>query len=114
MYAAIWHRSHIAIMSAYPLTLSNGVYNYNFSVDSTQVYGGTAGYKQLATGIWGMASGDANGDGVINTTDKTIWRSEAGNQGYLITDFNMDTQVSNDDANDLWLQNTALSSQIPD
>ena len=69
LYAVIRHRNHIAIMNANPMTLTGTTFSYNFSTAITQAYGGPAGYKQIATGVFGMVSADADADGNITVLD---------------------------------------------
>jgi hypothetical protein len=62
-----------------------------------------------------MISGDGNGDGMVDTSDKAaLWGSQVGKAGYLSGDFNMNAQVNNQDKNDKWLMNTGFNSQVPD
>ncbi len=114
LFVVIWHRNHLGILSAVPLTETNGIYSYDFSTAITQVYNGGAGYKEIATGIFGMVAGDADADGEINTVDKTVWANQAGTRGYESADFDMNTQVDNKDKNDIWSQNGSYSSQLPE
>ena len=113
-YVVVWHRNHLGILSANALTESGGIYSYDFSTSIAKAYGGGAGYKLIDTGVYGMAGGDANGDGVINATDKALWSANAGTDGYKATDFNLDAQVNNPDKNDTYLENGSLSSQVPE
>ena len=114
LYVVIWHRNHLGIMSASAVTQTGGIYNYDFTNSSAKAYGGTAAQKQLATGIWGMVTGDGNGDKFINATDKSaVWSTSVGNVGYLSADFNMNSQVNNQDKNDKWLINLTYQSQVP-
>jgi len=114
LYAVIWHRNHLGVLSAYPLTESGGVYSYDFTSPVGQAYG-TDAEKNLGGGIYGLYGGDGNADGTIDTDDKTtVWSVEAGTGGYLNSDFNMDSQTDNSDKNDIWINNTGNSSQIPD
>ena len=116
LYAIVWHRNHLGIISASGLTESAGVYDYNFSTAITQVYNGGLGYKEVTagSGVYGMVGGDANADGDINTADKTLWTNDAGTKGYKATDHNMDVQVNNQDKNDTWAENGTYSSQVPE
>ena len=114
LYAVVWHRNHLGIISANGITESGGVYDYNFSTALTQVYNGGAGYKEIATNVYGMLGGDANADGDINTTDKNLWAGDAGTKGYKATDHNLDVQVNNKDKNDTWTGNISYSSQVPE
>ena len=114
LYAIVWHRNHLGILSANGITESGGVYDYNFSTAITQVYNGGLGYKEIATSVYGMVGGDSNADGDINAADKILWTNDAGTKGYKATDNNMDVQVSNQDKNDTWAENGTYSSQVPE
>ncbi|MCD4736554.1 MAG: hypothetical protein K8R53_10960, partial [Bacteroidales bacterium] len=114
LFAILWHRNHVGIMSAFPLLPSAGIYGYDFTTAEGQVYGGINGHVELTTGIWGMAAGDGNADSQINNLDKNdVWAVEAGSSGYYSGDFNMDSQVNNSDKNDMWIPNTGFGGQIP-
>jgi len=114
LYAIVWHRNHLGILSANGITESGGVYDYNFSTAIAQVYNGGLGYKEIATNVYGMVGGDANADGDINAADKTLWSNDAGTKGYKATDYNMDVQVNNQDKNETWAENGTYSSQVPE
>ena len=113
-YVVIWHRNHLGVLSATSPVEIGGVYTYNFSTALAQAFGGGQGYKLIDTGIYGMAGGDANGDGVIDVADKTLWTGQAGTKGYKPSDFDMDSQVNNTDKNELMIENQDLSSQVPE
>jgi len=114
LFLIVWHRNHLGVLSATALTETGGVYSYDFSTSLSQAHGGGAGYKLIATSVYGMPGGDENGDGDIDATDKASWTINAGTEGYQSSDFNMDNQVSNPDKNDTWVENTTQSSQVPD
>lgn len=112
LYVVVWHRNHLPVMSANPLQESGGVYSYFFPTAASQAYGDRQNY--LGNGDYGMISGDANADGIINAADKTLWQTAAGTTGYLPEDFDLDGQVGNKDKNDKWAPNNGEYSQIPD
>ena len=115
LFAVLWHRNHIGIMSATPLVETGGIFAYDFTTGAGQVHGGSLAHKEIASGIWGMAAADGNADGQINNGDKNdVWAVQAGGSGYMAGDFNMDTQVNNGDKNDLWVPNTGMGGQVPD
>ncbi len=116
LFVVIFNRNHQSIMSASPVPYAAGNYTWDYSTGATQVYGGTAGHKQLASGIWGMRSGDGNGDGDVLLNDKTqVWgiSTQLGKTGYLPSDFNFDRQTNNKDKNDKWVPNNNTYSQVP-
>ncbi|MBC8490815.1 MAG: hypothetical protein H8D45_32775 [Bacteroidetes bacterium] len=101
-------------MSANALTETGGVYNYDFTTSAGQAYG-TDSQKEIASGIWGMISGDANADGQVTTGDKTdVWENAAGTSEYLYSDFNLDGQVDNQDKDDYWLPNLGKGTGVPE
>ena len=114
MYVIVWHRNHLGIISAIGMPLSGFMY-YNFTFSGDGVLNPSSnGYKEIAPDIWGMVAGDANADGEIDAADKTLWRNDAGKNGYKSTDMNMDNQVDNRDKNDYWVKNENYSSQVPE
>jgi hypothetical protein len=113
LYVNIWHRNHLGVISANPLVNVAGTYSYNFFSGSGQAYGGTSAQVQLYPGIWGIMAGDASGDGVIGD-DQTLWLLDAGLQGYLKGDLNLDSQVDNMDKNDFLIPNIGSGSFIPE
>ena len=114
LFVVVWHRNHLGIMSANGVTQSGGIYAFDFSTAAGQVYGGTAGYKNISGSIWGMVAGDATHDGLINLSDKIQWAAFAGKKGYYDTDYNLNAQVNNPDKDEKWLPNQSKIEQIPD
>jgi hypothetical protein len=115
LYAVVWHRNHLGVISAIPLVNVGGTFIYDFSSGSGQAYGGTSAQKQLATGIWGMMSGDGDGSGVVAIQDRdNVWDIQAGKTGYLPSDYNMNRQTNNADKNDRWVLNIGKVSQVPE
>jgi hypothetical protein len=113
LFAVIWHRNHLPVMSAFPLNLNGEIYSYDFTLSSEQAFGNNA-QKDLGTGVFGFYGGDANGDGAINNSDATVtWFSQAGSFDYLSADCNEDTQVDNKDKNEMWLINKGEDNQVP-
>ncbi len=112
-YAVVWHRNHLGILSANPLTMENGEYSYNFTSGMGQVFGEINGHKEIAPGIWGMMAGDGFTNEEVNNSDKNeIWEAQNGDFGYLSGDFNMDGQVNEFDKSESWGQNAGRSSHI--
>lgn len=114
LYVVVRHRNHVAIMTANAVTQSGGIYSYNFTTSVGQAYGGSAGHKQIAAGVWGMFSANGYPDQFIILHDRDfVWDPQAGSSGYLNGDFDMDTQVDNVDKDDHWVENTGAISQVP-
>jgi serine protease AprX len=114
LYLVIRHRNHLGIMSSWGLQVISNHSSYDFTTGSSKVLGLESGYKELAADIWGMVAGDGNADGIIDQSDKLAeWKIDAGLQGYLVTDYNLNGQVSNEDKNEYWLPNLGSASQLP-
>jgi len=115
LFVVVWHRDHLAVMSAVGLQESGDAFVYDFTTDAGKAFGGMNGHKELVTGVWGMISGDGNADGQVNNADKNdVWNQQAGSSGYLSGDFNMNGQVDNTDKIEKWKPNTGRASQVPD
>jgi len=117
LYVAIWHRNHLGVISANPLTEIEGIYPYDFTTSASQVYGGSSAQVQLSSvpEIWGMMAGDGDGNGVVGDPDKlNIWNFQTGTEGYLESDFNLNKNVNNQDKNDFWYLNYGKATYIPE
>lgn len=113
-FVIVWQRNHLAVMSAFPLPENAGTYSYDFSTSSQQAYGGFLAHKEIAPGIWGMAGGDGNSNGLVNLEDKNdVWNQQVGSSGYLNGDFTMNANVDNADKNDIWNPNAGKGTQVP-
>lgn len=114
LFAVVYHRNHLAIMSAGPITESGGIYSYDFSTPGGQAFG-TDAQKNLSAAVYGMYSGDAVADGIIDQYDKTsIWVLQAGTTGYAQGDMDLNRQVNHCDKNEKWLPNLGEHSQVPE
>jgi len=115
LFAVIWHRNHLAIMTGNPLVKVGSTYTFDFTTSSGQVYGGSLGYKEIGPGVWGLIGGDGDANGQVNNSDKNdVWAIQAGSSGYFAGDFNLDSQVNNNDKIDVWTPNGGGGSQVPD
>ena len=114
LFIVIHHRNHLPIMNAEAIPYFGGIYNFDFTASTEYIYGGTAGCIDLL-GSAAMAAGDANGDGLINSSDKIgLWNPQTGNKGYFQSDFNLNNEVDNQDKNGLFRNNNGMESQVPE
>jgi len=113
LFVVIYHRNHLGVMSAIPLTGIGIIYSYDFSTGEGQAYNGSLGHKYIGGGKYGMIAADANANGLVDISDKTIWTNQAGEKGYNSADFDMDGQVNNPDKNGMWIPNEGEGSQVP-
>lgn len=112
-FVVIWHRNHLGIMSSVGLPHTGSIYSWDFSTAVTLIYNESAGYKEIATGVFGMPGSDGDADGNINLNDKNLWAGDAGKNRYTPSDFDLNSQVGNQDKNDVYVPNTAYNLQVP-
>lgn len=96
-YVVIWHRNHLAAMTAEPIAFTNILTSYDFTTNWTSYYGGSNACVELEPGVWGMIAGDADGDGKITPADRAIVSNQVGRTGYLPGDLNLDGVVTKDE-----------------
>lgn len=114
LFALVWHRNHIGVLSAEPLFGIDAIYSYDFSTDAMKAFNGSTGHNEIASGIWGMTAGDSDADMNISAGDiVNFWNAETGLQGYHSADFDLNSQVNNQDKNDFWLPNLGSGSILP-
>jgi hypothetical protein len=114
LYAVIYHRNHLAIMSANALTYNFiggfDVYSYNFTDGQSKAYNN--GQKAF-TGGYGMYAGDADGNGDINLSDLDVFVPEFGQPlGYYGSDFDLNGDVNLTDL-DYYVPNFGTLTQVP-
>ena len=112
-YIAIYHRDHLAIMSAAPVALSSNSTLYDFTTAMNKAYGQDP-MIEIVTGKFGMIGGDGNADGVVDLVDREeVWSSQNGSMGYYSGDYDMNSGVNINDANQLWSISNGKTTQVP-
>lgn len=108
-YISIRHRNHLTIRSTNTISLSAGMTTfYNFSSAGNSIGGKVIDNSPV---VWGMISGDANGNGQIQNNDnEEYWEPQNGLTGYINADYNMDGMVDNNDSLK-WTQNNGKATQ---
>jgi len=100
-FVIVKHRNHLAIMTtAAQIGLTWGIIpsTYNFTTGSAQFYGGSAGAKEVETGVWGMIAGNGTSvDKVIDGNDYGVVYSDFFQTGYKLGDYNMNAVVDGND-----------------
>jgi len=115
LYAIVWHRNHLGIMTSGPLPNVGNVYSWDFTTDVSKTFGGFNAHKEIEPGIWGMISGDGDSDGQVTTSDKLdVWWGQSGMSGYLFGDFNMNGNSDNTDKIEYWGVNAGRGTHVPD
>lgn len=91
-YVAVRHRNHLAIMSAAAVAVSPAGDLYDFTTGQAQAFG-TTPMIQVGSAFC-MIAGDANGDGQVNATDRTLAFDARNLLGYRSADLSLDGQVN--------------------
>ncbi len=114
-YLTIFHRNHLAVMSAAALPLSKESTLYNFTTAQSQALG-TSPMRAVESGVFALPAGDGNKDGGVDALDKgLIWRLQNGS-GWTyekLGDFNLDGGIDALDINLLWRGNNGTATQVP-
>lgn len=109
LYIIIRHRNHLDVMSSTPLQQSGNTMQYDFTDALSKAYGGALGYKEIASGIFGMVAGDSDADNAIFASDYNVWAGNFGNVNvYVASDTDMDGQVFASDHNK-WALNFGMN-----
>ncbi len=114
-FIVVKHRNHLAVMSAAAQTLTKTVSLYDFTIAQTQAFG-TEPMTEVESNIFGMAAGDANGDGTVDAADRdSHWSPQNGAVWSYANgaDFNLDGGIDALDLNLFWRPNQNRTSQVP-
>jgi len=114
-YLVLYHRNHLAIMSANAVALSASGALYDFSSAQVQAYG-IAPMAEVEPGVFAMRAGDGNKDGGIDALDRNNeWRPQNGTTWTYqkLGDFNLDGGIDAIDRNLYWRPNNGTATQVP-
>jgi hypothetical protein len=92
-YVVIHHRNHLSIMSANPVALSTTQTSYNFTTGQNKAYGNTS-LINLGDNNFGLISGDADGNGIINILDYSPIEANLFNSGFRNEDLDLNSVVN--------------------
>ena len=102
-YIAVFHRSHIAVVSSTPVSLQSAQDIHDFTISETQALG-TNQLKALG-GVHVMVAGDFDGNGIANQTDYDAWKLNSSKiDMYETPDADGNGVINNKDYN-LWKRN---------
>ncbi len=107
IHAVVYSPGHVEERTATEMSSSkSSTFAYDFTTSGDQVYGGRDAHKELTAGVWGMISGDGDGNGQVDNDDKNnVWFPQKGSSGYYFGDFNRDGTVDATDLDDYWKPN---------
>ena len=114
-YLVLYHRNHLAIMSANAVALSASSALYDFSSAQAQAYGSNP-MVEVETNVFAMRAGDGDKDGGIDALDRNNeWRPQNGTTWTYqkLGDFNLDGGIDAIDRNLYWRPNNGTATQVP-
>lgn len=111
-YVAVRHRNHLPIISAQLVDFTEGETVTLDLTDPKNVFGDNS-LTPLSNGKFALISGDVNGDGNVQPSDKQLWQNEVIQSGYLNGDLNLDGTVQPSDKVEHWQKNVAKSTVVP-
>lgn len=91
-YIIVHHRNHLSVISAIPLILSGNV-SYDFTESDASAYG-VSSLVELGDGIYGVPTGDCDGNGIINSMDFKAIAENIFDKGYNNCDLDMNGVVN--------------------
>lgn len=110
-YLVIYHRNHISIMSSTPTSLDYVSTQYDFTNSQSKAFG-TNPMKDLGGGYFGAYTGDTNGSGTVDASDRSNAWNQRNVSGYNSSDVNLSGTVDAADRSVIW-NNRNLSTQVP-
>ncbi|MCF7832705.1 MAG: hypothetical protein K9N05_03900 [Candidatus Marinimicrobia bacterium] len=114
-YIVVRHRNHLAVMSKDSVLIdeSNGTNEYDFTV-SDATYGGSNNGVKLVGSAYAMIAGDGDGNGQLQTTDKSnTWNVQVGQSGYKTADYDLNGWVQTTDKTAFYESNVGKGSLVP-
>ncbi|MBP1682619.1 MAG: Cell wall protein Awa1p, partial [Ignavibacteriaceae bacterium] len=110
-YLVIYHRNHIPIMSSNSTYLDYVSVQYDFTNSQSKAFG-TNPMKDLGGGYFGAYTGDTNGSGTVDASDRSNAWNQRNVSGYNGSDVNLSGTVDAADRSVIW-NNRNLSTQVP-
>jgi uncharacterized protein (DUF1501 family) len=102
-HIAVYHRTHLAVLSADPILTNAPSFIYDFTSGPGKVEG-DAQLKQVGA-YWALIAGDPDNNQIINNQDFNLWKQQEGQAAqYQNADLNADGTVDQADFN-LWFAN---------
>lgn len=112
VYISINHRSHLGILTATSVILSESGTTIDFTADTSLVYGNSNAVIALSNGAYGLISGDFDGNGQVQNIDVNGIITLLGSSGYNGADMDMNGQIQNSDINNLINPNSGKGEQF--
>ena len=96
-YIMLSHRNHLGIRTANPVSLSGGTQSLDLTGNSTLIEGGANAIANMGDGNFALFSGDFDGNGQVQNSDKVAVEILRGTNGFSNADLDMNSEVQNTD-----------------
>ena len=96
-YIMISHRNHLGVRTANTINLIGGTQSIDLTADSALIEGGTNAIADLGDGNLALFSGDFDGNGQVQNSDKIAVEILRGTNGFSNADLDMNSEVQNTD-----------------
>ena len=110
-FVVVKHRNHLAAISAAAVDMSSGSAIFSFK-GNAGVQGGALAQKDLGSGAFGLIQGDADSDGAIGPTDRSLIFNDRLMTTYLRTDANLNGNVDPTDRSNAF-NNRLKTTSVP-
>jgi hypothetical protein len=110
-YIVISHRNHLGVRTNEAVPFSGTSIALDLSTNSALVLGNVNAIKVMTDGKFTLFSGDFNGDGQIQNTDKNAVEPLRGISGYRNADMDLNGEVQNSDLNSVLNPNIGKGKQ---
>ncbi|TXD51036.1 MULTISPECIES: Ig-like domain-containing protein [unclassified Polaribacter] len=110
-YIVISHRNHLGVRTNEAVPFSGASIALDLSTNSALVLGNVNAIKVMTDGKFTLFSGDFNGDGQIQNTDKNAVEPLRGISGYRNADMDLNGEVQNSDLNSVLNPNIGKGKQ---
>ena len=96
-YIVMSHRNHLGIRTANPINLTSGTQSIDLTGNTALIEGGTNAIANMGDGNFALFSGDFDGNGQVQNSDKVAVEILRGTNGFSDADLDMNSEVQNTD-----------------
>lgn len=111
-YLMISHRNHLGVRTANTINFSSGTQSIDLTGDSALIQGGINAIADMGDGNLALFSGDFDGNGQVQNSDKIAIEILRGASGFSNADLDMNSEVQNTDIQNILNPNIGKGEQF--
>ena len=96
-YIMLSHRNHLGVRTANTVNLVGGTLSIDLTTSSALIEGGANAIADMGDGNFALFSGDFDGNGQVQNSDKVAVEILRGTNGFSNADLDMNSEVQNTD-----------------